>query len=137
MTRKHLPQVLYIENNYIDPWNAEDFRILLSSDVNLYIAEINDEISGYIAYGLENHVATILNIAVHPDKLRNKIGSNIIYELIKESKIRNINRIRALVPEENLIAQLFLKKLGFEAVDIIKIVREDIEYINYKMVIRL
>jgi ribosomal-protein-alanine N-acetyltransferase len=95
----------------------EDILILLRKiNVVGLVAEIDGKIVGYIIYELYKDYIHIINLVVHYDFRRKRIGETLI-ERIKQ-KIENFNKrkyIQIEVRESNLGAHLFLKKNCFKA----------------------
>jgi len=113
-----------IENdNFSIPWKIKDFKIILKSKKNHgLVAEINDELVGYIVYHIEQDQLKIINMSVATSFRRNKVGSFLIQKLILELSKSNPNRkkISLTVSDKNIFAHLFFKSLGFKAIGVTK-----------------
>ena len=88
MRRRHLKGVMSIERKvYPRPWSPNLFLSEMSELRNraYLVAKVGREVVGYagmMCYGDEAHVTTI---AVAPAHHRRKIGTRLLYELIRES----------------------------------------------------
>jgi ribosomal-protein-alanine N-acetyltransferase len=115
MLRNDLPEILNIEEFNAVPWDEEDFLIHLKKRNSVgIVAEIDNKIVGYMIYEFGRKLFHVLNITVHKNYRRNGVASQIISKL--SSKKKNIEFV---VNERSLELQLFLKKNGFKAVEII------------------
>src|SRR5687767_932663 len=89
MRRRHLRGVMAIERIvYPRPWSPSLFVSEMSSGRSrCYLVALSGrDVKGYaglISYGDEAHVTTI---AVEPEQQRHKIGTRLLYELIRESQ---------------------------------------------------
>src|SRR2546428_9511864 len=88
MKRRHLKGVMAIEREvYPRPWSPSLFLSEMSELHNraYLVARSGRDVIGYggvICYGDEAHITTI---AVDPDHHRRKIGTRIVYELLREA----------------------------------------------------
>jgi ribosomal protein S18 acetylase RimI-like enzyme len=83
------------------------------------VAESSGDIVGFMAYKNGKRRIRILEIAVHPEKIRRGVATNMLLSLASRVSF-DIKSVEATVTEDNLAAQMLLKKVGFEAVEIIK-----------------
>lgn len=125
MTEEDLDQVMEIENLcFKHPWKKVDFLYeMYENDFsNLLVIELSNQslglkqICGFIDFWTTFNSATIAQIAVHPDIQRQKLGTELINEAIKECKIKKVNTITLEVRVSNLTAQNFYLKHGFKKV---------------------
>jgi ribosomal-protein-alanine N-acetyltransferase len=107
MIRRDMPMVLAIEEASFEfPWSEEDFLLCLRQRNCIgMVAELNDEVVGYMVYELHKHRLHLLNFAVSPSCRRIGIG-------------------RAMI-ETNLAAQLFFRSIGFRAEKVLSGFYED------------
>ena len=88
------------------------------------VIEINGKVVGFIFYELKNDKIKLVHLAVASEYRNQKIGESLIFNLIsKLNKKRNM--IQTSVSEYNTVAQLFFRKMGFKAVEVIKESYED------------
>ena len=122
MLRRDIPEVLAIETASFEfPWVEDDFIRVLRQRNNIgMVAEYDDQIVGFMLYGLQKNQIDLLNFAVHPDMRRNQIGQQMANKLIGKLTPQRRNRIRLEVRESNLSAQLFFKEAGFRAVSVLR-----------------
>ncbi len=60
------------------------------------------------------HVASLKTLAINPKFQREGIGTRFMRELFKKLKNEGINRIDLIVEADNVVAQKFYEKLGFQ-----------------------
>ena len=121
MIRRDMADVLLIENRSFEfPWTEPEFiRTLGGRNCIGLVAEVNEQVIGYIIYELQNSNLCVLNMAVHPEYRRKKVGKAFIDTLIKKSSARG-RSLSLEVSDENLSAHLFLKNCGFVATNVLK-----------------
>jgi ribosomal-protein-alanine N-acetyltransferase len=116
-----MPDVLAIERDGSpDPWTEEEFiRALRQRTCIGMVAERNEVVAGFMIYELHKNRIHILAFAVHPDFRRSGVGKAMIEKLVSKLAFQRRNRITLGVRETNLDAQLFLRSLGFRAMNIL------------------
>jgi [ribosomal protein S18]-alanine N-acetyltransferase len=123
MRRRHLRGVMAIERRvYTRPWSPNLFVAEMTEMHNrCYLVARNDrEVVGYaglICYGDEAHVT---NIAVDPDRQRQKIGTRLLYELMGRSIEMGARAVSLEVRVSNAGAQRMYERFGFRPVGIRK-----------------
>ncbi|MEO1528765.1 MAG: ribosomal protein S18-alanine N-acetyltransferase, partial [Planctomycetota bacterium] len=122
MIRRDMPSVLGIEQSCFEfAWNEDDFiRCLRQRNCIGMVAEIDDEIVGFMIYELHKNRLHILNFAVHADYRRQGVGNAMCSKLFGKLSHERRNRIMLEVRETNLDAQLFFKSLGFRAISVLR-----------------
>jgi len=139
MIRRDMPAVLDIEKRSFEFYWTEDEFIRCTRQRNCIgmVAEVNDEVVGFMIYELHKNRLHLLNFAVNPNMRRFAIGYTMMNKLAgKLSKDRR-NRIMTEVRESNLSAQLFLKSIGFRAVQILRDFYEDTTEDAFVMELRI
>lgn len=123
MRRRHIRGVMAIERRvYPRPWTPALFLSEISSGRSRYyiVALLEDKVVGYaglMCYGEEGHVT---NIAVDPDHHRHKIGTRLLYELVREAQRMGATAVSLEVRVTNLKAQHLYQKFGFRPVGVRK-----------------
>jgi len=113
-----------------DSWVEEDFKnIERNKNVISMAATHNNHLLGYMIYELSKNRITVLRLCVLPDHQRKKVGTRLIERLKEKLNIQGRKQLVVDVPDSHLPLQIFLKKLGFRATDILK--RDGKEY--YRM----
>lgn len=115
-------QIYDIEKKcFSHPWTEKDFlQCFESSSKICKVIEEDKIIVGFIIYELKNKKFEIYNIAVLPEYQRKGYGSAMVNQLLDKLKNNNRTEIDVRVCETYLEAQLFLKALGFKAINIKK-----------------
>ncbi|WP_146403938.1 ribosomal protein S18-alanine N-acetyltransferase [Planctomycetes bacterium CA13] len=127
MIRRDMPAVLGIENKSFEfAWTEEDFiRCLRQRNCIGMVAELDDQVVGFMIYELHKNRLHILNFAVHPDARRKGVADAMLNKLLGKLSQERRNRIMLEVRETNLEAQLFFKRLGFRAISVLRDFYED------------
>jgi ribosomal-protein-alanine N-acetyltransferase len=121
MRRRHLRGVMAIERQvYPRPWSPNLFLAEMAESNNraYLVAKLGREVVGYggvICYGEEAHVTTI---AVDPRHQRNKIGSRLLHDLIREALDLGAEAVSLEVRVTNWSAQRLYGGFGFRPVGI-------------------
>jgi ribosomal-protein-alanine N-acetyltransferase len=139
MIRRDMPVVLAIEESSFEfPWSEEEFiRCLRQRNCIGMVAELNDEVVGFMIYELHKNRLHLLNFAVDPALRRTAIGSVMMEKLVGKLSTDRRNRILLEVRETNLDAQLFFKQLGFRAIGVLRDFYEDTTEDAYLMQFRM
>ena len=122
MIRRDMPAVLDIESNSFEyNWTEDDFiRCLRQRNCIGMVAEVGEQVVGYMIYELHKNRLHILNFAVDPEFRRRGVGAAMIEKLRGKLSHDRRNRIMLEVRETNLDAQLFYKSQGFRAISILR-----------------
>ncbi len=138
MIRRDLPTLLEIEKASFEfPWTEEDFiRSLRQRNCIGMVADNQDEVLGFMVYELYRSRIHLVNLAVHPDRRREGIGSAMINKLISKLGSTRRSRISLEVRETNIHAQFFFRALGFKAIGLLKNFYEDTPEDAYMMQFR-
>lgn len=135
MIRRDMPVVLDIENSSFEfKWTEDDFiKCLRQRNCIGMVAEVDDEVIGFMVYELHKNRLHILNFAVRPDYRRATVGTQMINKLLGKLSYERRNRIMLEVRETNLSAQLFFKSLGFRAISVLRDFYDDTAEDGYLM----
>ncbi|MEZ6119084.1 MAG: ribosomal protein S18-alanine N-acetyltransferase [Pirellulaceae bacterium] len=127
MIRRDMSEILDIETASFEfPWSEDDFvRCLRQRNCIGMVAEVDDQIVGFMIYELHKTRLHILNFAVHPDYRRRGIGTQMAHKLVSKLSHQRRTRILLEVRETNLDAQLFFRKAGFRAISVLRDFYED------------
>ncbi len=122
MIRRDLPKVLEIEHHsYEFPWSEKQFLAALrrSRCVGIVVEGEAGEIIGFALYELHRHSLEIIDLAIHPNYRRRGIGTELV-DYLKQKMVRQgRERINVFVSEDSLPAQLFLKRAGLRATEVL------------------
>lgn len=131
--------VLAIEEASFEfPWSEEEFiRCLRQRNCIGMVAEMGDEVVGFMIYELHKNRLHLLNFAVCPKCRKSQVGTAMIDKLIGKLSSDRRNRILLEVRETNLEAQLFFKSLGFRAISVLRDFYTDTTEDAYLMQFRL
>ena len=127
MIRRDMPEVLAIENSCFEfPWSEDDFlRCLRQRNCIGMVADLDDQVAGFMIYELHKTRLHLLNFAVSARHRRHKVGSRMLGKLIAKLSTQRRTRIVLEVRETNLAAQLFFRQQGFRAVSLLRDFYED------------
>jgi ribosomal-protein-alanine N-acetyltransferase len=123
MRRRHLRGVMAIERQvYPRPWSPNLFLSEMNELRNrgYFVAKVGKEVVGYggmMVYGEEAHVTTI---AVDPAWHRNKVGTRLLYELVREGLRLGAHAVSLEVRVSNWGAQRLYQRFGFSPVGVRK-----------------
>jgi [ribosomal protein S18]-alanine N-acetyltransferase len=122
MIRCDMPEIMEIErSSFFYPWPEEDFIKTLRGRNNIgMVAEINDQVVGFMIYQLEKRTLNILNFAVAKGRRRQGIGSDMLMKLKNKLSYERRNKITATIGDHNLEAHLFFKTAGFRCIQMIR-----------------
>ncbi|MFT3879913.1 MAG: ribosomal protein S18-alanine N-acetyltransferase [Gemmatales bacterium] len=139
MIRRDMQEVLQTETeSFHVPWTEDDFlHCLRQRNCIGMVAEYGDQVIGHVIYELHRNRLHILNLAIHPNNRRQHVGAQIMTKLIGKLSSHRRAKITVELRESNLVAQLFLKALGFVATKIVKNYYEDTGEDAYFMEYRL
>lgn len=122
MRRGHLKAVLAIERASFEwPWEKREFVACLGSrNVIGFVATVDTRVAGFMIYALWKHRIELLNLAVAPGDRRRGIGRAMVEQLKRKLSICRRRFLFATVDERNLEAQLFFRRMGFRAVEVLR-----------------
>lgn len=122
LIRRDMPEVLAIEQESFEyAWSEEEFLCILRQRNCIgMVAEIDQEIVGFMIYELHKSNLHVLNFAVGKQYRRNGIGTRMVHRLIDKLSLQRRREILLEVRERNLEAQLFFKKQDFLAVTVLR-----------------
>jgi ribosomal protein S18 acetylase RimI-like enzyme len=135
MIRRDMGKVMEIDLGAYpnSPWGEDQFILMLRKrNVIGMVCEHDDETVGFMLYELQKSRLVISRFAVDPWYTRNGIGTKMIDKLTGKLYERRA-RIVVDVVESNMEGQLFLRAMGFRAVDILKGSGEDEYVMEYRL----
>lgn len=137
LIRRDMPEVMEIESDSFEfPWDEEDFvRLLRQHNFIGKVAEHDNKVLGFVIYEREKKQFRVLNFAVSAGYRRRGIGQQMMADIAIKLSARPRNRIVIEVRESNLTAQLFLRKMGFRAVSVLRGFFEDTAEDAYVMML--
>lgn len=102
-------------NNFDDFWTVGILKEELNNpNCHYIVAEQNNEILGFGGICIILNEATINNIVVRIDKRNQKIGTEILQNLINSSKSLNCSSVTLEVNVQNVFAIKLYEKFGFK-----------------------
>jgi len=123
MRRRHLRGVMAIERQvYPRPWSANLFLSEMSDErTRVYlVARVDREIVGYAGMNCWSEEAHVTNIAVNPRWHRKKIGTRLLYELMRSAPQLGARAVSLEVRVSNLGAQQLYERFGFRPIGVRK-----------------
>ena len=120
--RRDLITIIEIENlSFEYPWSEQQFvNSLRQRNVIAQVAEVDEEVVGYIVYCLHKDRIDIWNLAVHPDYRRQHVGSALVEHLKRKLSFQRRKYLLTEVRERNLEAQQFFASCDLKAVEIMR-----------------
>jgi [ribosomal protein S18]-alanine N-acetyltransferase len=120
LSARDMPEVLAIETaSFKGAWTEENFRRCLDTRTGIgMVAEQDETVVGFMIYERDKTRLHILNLAVHPQRRRQKAGAALVKKLTSKLSTRR-TQIILNVRETNLGAQLFFRQQGFRAVNLL------------------
>ncbi len=112
-----LSSVMEIENlSFVAPWKKEEILSEINDNkfANIAVALANNKVIGFYDYWVTFDSATIAQIAVHPDYRKQKVGSLLLEELIKDARAKKVRNITLEVRKNNEKAVNLYLKFGFK-----------------------
>jgi ribosomal-protein-alanine N-acetyltransferase len=120
MIRRDMPEVLAIEHASFDfPWSEEEFlRVLRQRNCIGMVAELGEQVVGFMIYELHKNKLHVLDFATHPDFRRQGVGQQMVAKLLGKLSSHRRTKIVLHVRETNLGGQVFYRSLGFRALEV-------------------
>ena len=107
----------YINKNF-QKLNSKES--LFNNYTNILVYKNDVEILGFIHYEILYETVNILNIVVNPENRKNKIGTNLIDNMLSSLCNKRIENIILEVNVNNVSAINLYKKFNFEIINIRK-----------------
>jgi len=102
---------------YTMPWTESTFRGLLRRrDADLFVAEIEDELVGYLVQWFVGDQGELGNVAVAAASRGRGIGAQLLVAGIERARIRGAAELFLEVRPSNLVAQRLYARFGFRLV---------------------
>ena len=121
MIRKDMPQVMTIENG--GPGSSiqeEEILGMLRNKCTIgMVAELGDEVQGYLVYSLESDTLRIERFRVGEPYRRNGIGRLMAEKMASKLEAQRRTMIEIDLSERDIDSQLFFRAMGFKAVQVI------------------
>jgi ribosomal-protein-alanine N-acetyltransferase len=100
---------------YSDAWPKRYFRTLMEQNYPIIVATVGEGVVAYMVYHCHKHDVNLVNLTVHPDYRRRRIGYQLLARLLSSLAEMKCSRVTYLVRESELIPQVFLRAFGFVA----------------------
>lgn len=115
MREQDIPEILKIERmSFSTPWSEAAFYQEIRKQYALSkVAVWNSWVVGYMCVNMIFDDCHVLNIAVHPDFRRQKIATELMEDILNESKKRGCRFFYLEVRASNIGARTFYERFGF------------------------
>ena len=115
MTEAHIAPIANLEKLcFSDPWSEEAIRPELENPLSCWVVAMDgDNLAGYVGSQSVLGWADMMNLAVHPDYRRMGIGEQLVLELEKQLKKRDVTCLTLEVRASNAPAISLYTKMGF------------------------
>ena len=122
MNESHVLQIAELEKLcFNDPWSANSIASELDNRLSLWLVAVEDDkVIGYVGSQTVLGETDMMNIAIHPDWRKQRIGTELILALIQELSERGSHSLMLEVRASNEPAKSLYGKLGFEVVGVRK-----------------
>ena len=112
--KKHLCGIAELEKLcFASPWSEQALGLLLSEDAFGTVSAEDGKVIAYASLTVALDEGEILNVATHPDHLRQGHARRVLLALMEEAKNRGLVRLTLEVRESNTPAQNLYTSLGF------------------------
>lgn len=120
MEPSHVPQVVQIERScFSTPWSELSFYKEIYNPRSLcLVAEIDDEVVGYICINRIIDECHILNLAVHPLRRRCGVATALLNHALNSDYICLCRYVYLEVRASNMAARNLYEKFGFRMIGI-------------------
>ena len=118
MNAAHVSQVAALEKIcFADPWSEMSIASELQNLWSYWLVALEDDrVIGYVGSQSSIDEADIMNVAVHPDFRRQRIGEKLALALVEELKALGNHSLALEVRASNEPAISLYQKLGFQQV---------------------
>lgn len=122
LTRRDLDEVMAIEAGCAsERWDRKTFWRKLKDPMTRSVSlQVDGEMRGFTICAAEGLTCHLLNIAIAAEWRRKGLGTLAIQDVENFARKKTLVEIAFEVRESNLAAQMLYKKLGYEAVDILR-----------------
>ncbi len=117
MVNSDLDRIMEIEKLcFKAPWGRDDlYREINDNKLSvMQVITIDDLVVGFCDYWNTFDSGTICQIAIHPDYQKQKLGSKLLEEVLKDAKAKKIRTLTLEVRASNEKAINFYEKFGFK-----------------------
>ena len=110
--------ILEIERvSFPSPWSLSAFRQEVNCPLSrLWALLINTSFAGYICFWMFGGEIHLMNIAVHPLKRGNGLGSHLLNRMIAEGIAKGVETAWLEVRPSNVAAKGLYEKVGFKEI---------------------
>ncbi len=118
MTAGDVPAIAQLERVcFSDPWSENSIGSELDNRLSYWlVAEVDQQVAGYIGSQSVLDMTDIMNVAVSPDQRRQGIAEALVKALVKELKRRGMIGLMLEVRVSNESAIALYEKMGFSEV---------------------
>ena len=122
MLRHDFADVLRIESeSFPRPWTEDEFlKCLRQRNCIGMVAEVDEQVIGYMVYGLHKEAIELFNFAVDPKCRRMGYGRQMADKIKSKLSSHRRREVILVVRESNLPAQLFWRSMRFTAMEVMR-----------------
>ncbi len=123
LIRSDVPQVAWIDKfaatakePWQDVWTEEDFvNAMRDRETVAQVVCKENAVVGYIVYAFKKKSYIIERLVIDPAYRWQGAATMLVNKLMRKQSASTQKSISVIVHERNMVAQMFFKKLGFEA----------------------
>lgn len=111
----YIEEILAIERvSFPTPWSYNAFRLETEKRISkIWVLILNGSVAGYLCFLTVEGEIQLLNLAVHPERRRNRLGWFLLLKLIEKGASEGARHIWLEVRPSNSEARNLYKKMGF------------------------
>ena len=115
MGSRHLDEILAIEKkSYSTPWSAVSFKNEIYNPYSIaLVAMLGGIVAGYVIGSYRFNEGHVLNLTVHPQHTRKKIGTHLMELILEALRQKGCSVAYLEVRASNAAARHLYEKLGF------------------------
>lgn len=111
----YIQEILAIERvSFPSPWSFNAFRAETVKPISrLWVLLADGSVAGYICFWILEKEIQLINLAVHPEKRRSRLGQFLLTKMIEKGASMGASHVWLEVRPSNSGARNLYKKMGF------------------------
>ncbi len=114
-------------------WTEPDLIHCLRTGGFGFIAEVDRQFAGYaICAPISPLLVRVIDLAVGEKFRRRRVGTRLVAAIVGTMRLARIRGVDAILREENLVGQQFLRSCAFQAIDLGYVGKFDAIHFEYR-----